>query len=412
MTHQHDAQRRRFIRSSTGVAALVIGTSLVNMSRPVQAQSLTHLGELQAPNDLGIRLPSGFSARIVAHAGARLIKDRWWRRTQYRWHTYADGGATFATDDGGWIYVSNSETIGLLGGGASAIRFDAEGTVVDAYRILGGTNVNCAGGATPWHTWLSCEEIDFGRVYECDPYGERNAQPRPALGYFKHEAVAVDPNLGLLYLTEDEGDGRLYRYVPDGLNAQGDLNLESGTLQVAALAPGSDTEGYITWLDVPNPTPGLLQTPTRKQVPESTAFNGGEGIWYNDGSVYFTTKGDNRVWQLDTNLNHLQRVYDAATSDNPILTGVDNITVASGGELLVAEDGGDMQIVVIDGDGNLAPLLQIVGQDGSEITGPAFSPDGSRLYFSSQRGCAVFGGGNGFGITYEITGPFTEFMSI
>ncbi|MGB1061435.1 MAG: alkaline phosphatase PhoX, partial [Ketobacter sp.] len=182
--------------------------------------------------------------------------------------------------------------------------------------------------------------------------------------------------------------------------------------RITFIAPGSDTEGYITWLDVPNPTPGLLQTPTRKQVPESTAFNGGEGIWYNDGSVYFTTKGDNRVWQLDTNLNHLQRVYDAATSDNPILTGVDNITVASGGELLVAEDGGDMQIVVIDSDGNLAPLLQIVGQDGSEITGPAFSPDGSRLYFSSQRGCAVFGGGNGFGITYEITGPFTEFMSI
>ncbi|MEE2732546.1 MAG: alkaline phosphatase PhoX [Pseudomonadota bacterium] len=413
MTQQHDPKRRQFIRrSSTGMAALAIGTSLVSMSRPLQAQSLAQLGELQSANSLGLRLPAGFSARIVASAGQRLTKDRWWRRTQYRWHTYPDGGATFATPDGGWVYVSNSETISLLGGGTSAVRFDANGVVVDAYRILGGTNVNCAGGLTPWNTWLSCEEIDFGRVFECDPYGQHNAVVRPALGYFKHEAVAVDPNLGFLYLTEDEGDGRLYRFVPDGLNTQGNLNLDAGTLQVAAVEDNGMPGGYVSWIDLPNPTPNLLQTPTREQVPESTAFRGGEGIWYSEGAVYFTTKGDNRVWKLDTNLNHLEVVYDAATAANPILTGVDNITVSSGGDLLVAEDGGDMQIVVIDGDGNVAPLMQIEGQDGSEITGPAFSPDGSRLYFSSQRGCALFGGGNGFGITYEISGPFGDYMSL
>ena len=409
MTQPQDPNRRQFIRrSSTGVAALAIGTSLVNMSRPLQAQSLVQLGGLQAPDSLGICLPSGFSARIVASAGARLVKDRWWRRTNYRWHSYPDGGATFPTDDGGWIYVSNSETISLLGGGASAVRFDHAGEVIDAYRILGGTNANCAGGLTPWNTWLSCEETDFGRVYECDPYGKRSAVMRPALGYFKHEAVAVDPNLGLLYLTEDESDGRLYRFVPDGLNSQGNLNLESGTLQVAAVEEG----GFVSWINLPNPTPNPLQTPTREQVPHSTEFKGGEGIWYNAGAVYFTTKRDNRVWKLDTNLNHLEVVYDAATADNPILTGVDNITVSSAGDLLVAEDGGDMQIVVIDSDGNVAPLMQIVGQDGSEITGPAFSPDGNRLYFSSQRGSALFGGGNGLGITYEITGPFADFMMI
>ena len=83
-----------------------------------------------------------------------------------------------------------------------------------------------------------------------------------------------------------------------------------------------------------------------------------------------------------------------------------------GGDILVAEDGGDMQMVVIDSQGNIAPLLQVTGQDESEITGPAFSPDGSCLYFSSQRGSDLFNSGKGFGITYEIRGPFADFVML
>lgn len=401
--------RREFLgKSSKGVAALAVGSSLLSMTQPLSAESLAEIGDLRAPNSFGMRLPEGFSARIIARAGQTLEKDRWWRRTIYPWHSYPDGGATYPTNDGGWIYVSNSETLSVLGGGASAVRFDHRGTVQNAYRILGGTNLNCAGGPTPWHTWLSCEEVDRGRVFECDPYGRKLPIARPALGLFKHEAVAVDTVFGHLYLTEDEPDGRLYRFIPDGVNADGNLNLECGTLQVASV----DGQGYVSWIDLPNPTPNLFQTRTREQVPESTAFNGGEGLWYSDGRIIFTTKGDNRVWGLDTNLQHLDIIYDAATAENPVLTGVDNVTVSSGGDILVAEDGGDMQIVVIDGSGKVAPLMQIVGQDGSEITGPAFSPDGSRLYFSSQRGGGIFGGGNGFGITYEIRGPFERYMSV
>lgn len=409
MSDPHTLTRRILIRTgSAGLAALALGPSLLAMTRPLQAYSLVQVGELQAPDDLGLRLPLGFSSRIVAAAGQRLIKDRWWRRTSYRWHINPDGGATFPTQDGGWIYASNSETIAPLGGGVSAVRFRPDGVVDDAYRILGSTNINCAGGPTPWNSWLSCEEVDFGRVFECDPFGQKAAEERPALGYFKHEAVAVDSLLGQLFLTEDERDGRFYRFLPDGLDSQNRLNLHAGVLQAASV----DSQGYVTWIDIPNPTPNLFQTPTRQQLPESTAFNGGEGIWYADGFVYFTTKGDNRVWKLDTNLNQLSILYDAATAPEPILTGVDNITVSSGGDLLVAEDGGDMQIVVIDQEGNLAPLLQIVGQDSSEITGPAFSPDHSRLYFSSQRGSEVFGGGSGLGITYEVTGPFSEILAL
>ena len=83
----------------------------------------------------------------------------------------------------------------------------------------------------------------------------------------------------------------------------------------------------------------------------------------------------------------------------PILQGVDNVEATGSGELLVAEDGGDMQIVVVDPSGRALPLLQIVGHDRSEITGPAFSPDHSRLYFSSQRGAS---GRSSDGVTYEV----------
>ena len=132
----------------------------------------------------------------------------------YTWHEFPDGGATFAQPDGGWIYVSNSESSAAVSGGASAIRFSADGQITSAYRILGGTRQNCAGGPTPWGTWLSCEETGFGFVYECDPTGAAPARKLRALGAFKHEAAAVDPINRHVYLTEDKSDGRLYRFTP------------------------------------------------------------------------------------------------------------------------------------------------------------------------------------------------------
>ena len=142
-------------------------------------------GDLLPADANGIQLPAGFTSRVIARSRQRVAG------TGYLWHDAPDGGACFA-DGTGWIYVSNSE-IPLLGG-ASAVRFGAAGTVVGAYRILGGTNVNCAGGATPWGTWLSCEEVPLGRVFETDPYGVRSASARTRMGRFKHEAAACDPD--------------------------------------------------------------------------------------------------------------------------------------------------------------------------------------------------------------------------
>ena len=80
-----------------------------------------------------------------------------------------------------------------------------------------------------------------------------------------------------------------------------------------------------------------------------------------------------------------------------------SVTASAGGAILAGEDGDDMQIVVLMPDGEALPLLQVVGHDRSEIAGPAFSPVGSRLYFSSQRGSLGVKEG---GVTFEVRGPF------
>lgn len=349
----------------------------------------------------GVRLPPGFRVRVIAHSGSPLqLADG--RTSEYRWHFVPDGGATFAQPDGGWIYVSNSEAAARAGGGAGAVRFAKDGGIVDAYRILGGTNLNCAGGPTPWGTWLSCEETSGGYVHECDPTGSKPAQVRRALGAFTHEAVAVDPDRGHLYLTEDTPDGCLYRFTPTAYP-----NLEAGKLEVATVA---ERTGRVSWTVLPNPDPpgnffGLREA-TRKQVPGATLFKGGEGIWYHAGTVFFTTKRDNRVWALDAAAQTLRVLYDSTSG---ALRGVDNIVASASGKLLVAEDGGDMQLVALDQQGHAAPLLQIDKQENSEITGPAFSPAGDRLYFSSQRGPNQKG--ERVGLTYEISGPFDQLLA-
>ena len=147
---------------------------------------------------------------------------------------------------------------------------------------------------------------------------------------------------------------------------------------------------------------------TRNQVPSSTPFNGGECIWYHNGIVYFSTKGDNRVWAYETISGVLNIIYDQNSTCTPILSGVDNLTVSPAGDILVADDGGNLEIVVIGTDGVIAPVVQLVGHDNSEIKGPAFSPSCDRLYFSSQRGTKGFLNfwDNDSGITFEIQGPF------
>lgn len=375
--------RRAFLAGSLGAAALLglTPTALRNALAVPAIAGDSPYGRLGLPDANGVRLPPGFAARRIGMTG-QLVAD-----TRYHWHGQPDGGATFAARDGGWIYVSNSELSGTRGG-AGAVRFDATGRVIDAYAILRGTTWNCAGGATPWNTWLSCEEHRAGLVWECDPFKPGQGKARPGLGKFVHEAAAVDPATGWIYLTEDAGDGRLYRFRPDQR-----ANLSSGTLEAAAV----DGRGRVSWIEVPPERP--------YRGANTSEFRRGEGTWFAGGHLYFCTTADHRVWALETASDRLEVIYDAAAIGTaaPLLEP-DNVTVhPASGDLFVAEDGDDLQLVLlgdVNGQRIATPFMQLEGHSGSEVAGNAFSPDGTRLYFSSQRGT------NGAGMTFEVTGPF------
>lgn len=382
--------RRTFLKNCLGLA---LWLPVAGVLPGCQRDSKWGLLPLDAN---GIRLLPGFKSRVIALSRRPVIAAG-----DYRWHAAPDGGATFAAPDGGWVYVSNSE-MGGRNGGAGAIRFNAGGEIIDAYPVLTGTSRNCAGGATPWGTWLSCEEIDTGLVYECDPMGVNPPRVWPALGRFMHEAVAVDPVDGRLYLTEDEADGLLYRFTAASRSTDingGRPDLSGGLLEAMIV----DQDGNAGWQTVPDPT-AVHRIPTRRQLKKAARFKGGEGIAWLNGKVIFATKLDNRIWEYDTKRSRLRVLYDNAS---PVLSGVDNLATLFD-HVVVAEDGGNMQIVVLDARGGVRPLLQVEGQQLSEITGPAFDPALKRLYFSSQRGHA---GVPENGITYEISGDFSALLN-
>lgn len=375
----------RLAAAGTGTAVFSGAIWETALAAPAQPGPSPY-GALGAADANGVALPSGFTSRVVARSGQTVAG------TSYRWHSAPDGGACFPNGSG-WTYVSNSEV--PLIGGVSALRFNADGSIASAGSILSGSSSNCAGGPTPWGTWLSCEEIPLGRVFETYPQGGTSAVGRTAMGRFKHEAAACDPVRKVVYLTEDETDGCFYRFRP---RAWGDLS--SGTLEVLTGTTGAT--GPVGWARIPY-TDGLFWA-TRNQVSAAAHFNGGEGCYYANDVCYFTAKGDNRVWAYDAAAQALSLVYDAAQAGaNAPLSGVDNITGSVTGDLFVAEDGGNMEINIITPSGVVAPFLRVDGHSGSEITGPAFTPAGDRLYFSSQRGTS-----NSLlaGVTFEVTGPF------
>lgn len=378
--------RRNLIRAmaATGAAIALPGGLWKDLASALAAPAVPGVGPygpLQAPDALGIRLPRGFTARLVATTGVFV------EGTAHPWHGAPDGGGCVPTDDGGWIYLSNAELTDARGG-VSAMRFDPSGNITDAYSVLSGTSRNCAGGVTPWNTWLSCEEAGAnGEVFECDPYRPSQGIVRPAMGHFNHEAAAVDPASGDVYLTEDDPQGRLYRYVPD---TPGDLS--SGQLFAAAVA-----DGLVSWV------PTSADVPDRS--PATTPFDGGEGIYHGDGVIWFATKGDNRVWELALATQELSVAYDCNAHPDGDLTDVDNVVVHGASQrVFVAEDAGNMELGVLSGEPGartMSIFLRIDGHPGSELAGMAFSPDGTRMYLSSQRGTD-----GATGMTYEVTGPF------
>jgi hypothetical protein len=384
--------------------------------------------------------PAGFDVRVVTRAGINPVTLD---TTGTVAHANPDGGAVYTLPDGGWIYVSNSEV--NPGGAVSATKFDVDGTVIDHYRICTGTRQNCAGGKTPWGTWITCEEVTGGWAYECDPLGVVPQRQLTALGARSgREAAAIDPINHVCYQTLDNGAGKFVRFVsapsdlvvtPEGVTR---MQMVTGVSERLFIPAFNSLPAYDN-VTVPNdatassrlrqarPIQWLADTGTN-----GTNFNGGEGIWYYEvpealrtiptagtvptrGVMFFASKNDNRIWAVDIENSLIELIYDTQNSQaftNLRNAGgapgnfnqVDNVHVSPMGDVLVAEDGTAMRLAIMSNNQPPKLLMQITAGN-SEIAGPAFTPDGARLYFSSQRGPGGASGTTLNGVTYEMTIP-------
>jgi len=417
--------RRAVLRNGLALGGTAVASAILGVGGPVSAAPASSsspapgpYGSLEGrrPDGNGLVLPEGFSSRIVAVGGTGV------GATDYTWPLFPDGKGTVATPDGGWILACNHEvfdfqTIGESAGGASAVRFDSGGSILDAYPILEGSHSNSRGATTPWGTWLSCQEAHQGdgRIWECDPTGDSPAVPRNALGVRTHGSVAVDPLGGHCYMTEAHRDGRLYRFRMLDESASG-AALADGLLEAMVVDP----DGGVSWIPVPDPSGTVA--PTRVQAADGFVTPVGGGVWVHDGSLLFTTALDDRVHAVDLANQRHWILWDGSGHRQP-LVGIGDLTVApASGDLFVAEDRGDMELVLVGIEGLVAPFCRMVGDDHrlSAVTGPCFDPSGTRLYISSLRGRgealvrdvveAIDWGdgveGRHVGVTYEVSGPF------
>jgi hypothetical protein len=390
--------RRRFVHEGAVAAgALMLPPGIANAAgaRTSRRPRITEgpYGPL-APADpvTGVQVPEGFKVREIAHAGVNV------GTTPYTYPSFPDGSGSIPQSDGSWIFVVNSEIPAGLGG-VSAIHFSPDGSIRDAYRICSGTSTNCGGGTTPWGTWLTGEEVDRGRVVECDPLGKKPPVPRPAMGLFSHEYILSHDERRVFYLTEDESGGGFYRFKP---TRWGDLS--EGLLEIATLAPS----GKILWTEVPDPL--AASVPTRDQVKGASKMKRPEGLCIDQrtGIVFFAESSAGRIIAYDPLTGVYELIYGEDDFDDPILTDTDNVAVSpSTGDLFICEDAGTFDVCILTPEGEMAKFAHLAGpQHGenstdasSETTGPSFDPSGTRFYFSSQRAGVT-------GATYEVTGPW------
>ncbi|AZM44615.1 phosphatase [Streptomyces sp. WAC 06738] len=316
------------------------------------------------------------------------------------------------------------------GGGTTTLVFDPDaGQWLESYGSLGGTIRNCAGGPTPWKTWLSCEETfsttagkRHGYIFEVASEGKGNPEPYKAMGRFNHEAIAVDPATGYVYETEDRGDASLYRFVPA---VRGDLSkggrleaLRLGSTSYDTRLDGEKEYGTVSWVPVEDVDPAADTVRLQAQANGAAVFSRLEGAWYGNDRIYvITTDGgparQGQVFELDPATDEFRVLF--ASPGAEVLNAPDNMCVSPRGGLVLCEDGGGTEYVhglTTDGEifrfaannvdlrgGTAGKNVAADDHRGSEWAGSVFEPkNGNWLFVNIQTP----------GITFAITGPWRQ----
>lgn len=455
--------RRRFLRQSAAAGGALFAPSLMGLiacadhqRKPNSAPPLRRAlkgqggyGELLPSKDVGeiISLPKGFHAAILSTAGQKMIggvvPNAFDGMAAFeagpelvrlvRNHELRDTPKVGASPFGGDPYDDRGP------GGTTTLEVglhaDGRAELIKQFPSLTGTSTNCAGGSTPWRTWISCEETvagkrlgwsrNHGYAFEVQVDSDEISRPVPlrAMGRFEHEAVAIDPESGFVYQTEDRTPAGFYRYRPTTLGRL----AEGGELEILSI-DGKPRYNTVTgqqrfapmkveWVRIPEPDSD------RGELESGFVFNQGlergaarfarlEGCWYGDGSIFFNaTSGGNagagQVWQYHIGRQELQLIFESPSSE--VLDSPDNICGSPRGGLVICEDGDGVQYV--RGLTRGGEIFDLVRNDlnGSEWAGACFSPQGRTLFVNLQGETRpIQNAGGNKGLTFAIWGPWEE----
>jgi secreted PhoX family phosphatase len=320
-----------------------------------------------------------------------------------------------------------------LGGTTTLVYDENKGKLERQFLSLAGTNRNCAGGVTPWNTWLSCEEDmtrredtvekDHGYIFEVpatDQVGLVDPVPIVDMGRFNHEAVAVHPKSGVVYQTEDRLDSLVYRYIPrekgklqaggrlQVLSIQGQLRFDTRNWEKMLIRPGASLP--VEWVDIENDFNPKDDLRYRGFIKGGARFGRGEGMWYANGTVFFmcTNGGSNKLGQVFRYTPSPWEGTDREPEQAPVLELYlespgkevlhmgDNITVSPWGDLFICEDNSRHNHIRRVNRQREISTFATNNSSESELTGVCFSPSGKTMFVNIQES----------GETLAITGPW------